>query len=247
MALEFQAFIDGSARPPDGDFVLAGHIATAEAWAHFTKEWEELLPLGTLANNGNYHFKMSEMARSDQGIERTEPFYRLIEKYAIVSISYRLNLEDFARAIERVKSPTGFIGSIGTTVNLFRWENPFFFLFRALMNDFHKTGRGMLKDAIPLDERVDFIFDDQSEKSYTLAGWDSFISEMSEDERQYYGTTPRFENDQRFFPLQAADLWAWWVRQWYEEDAAQIPDKMCCIRFWKMARQRSTSVPLCLR
>ena len=33
MALEFQAFIDDSARPPDGDFVLAGHIATAEAWA----------------------------------------------------------------------------------------------------------------------------------------------------------------------------------------------------------------------
>src|ERR1022692_4661136 len=109
MALKFQAFIDDSARRPDGDFVLAGHIATAEAWAHFAKEWEELLPLGTLAKNGNRHFKMSEMARSVQGMERTEPFYRLIEKYAVVSISYRMNLEDFARAIERVKSPTGFI------------------------------------------------------------------------------------------------------------------------------------------
>jgi hypothetical protein len=37
MALEFQAFIDGSARPPDGDFVLTGHIATAEAWAHWRR------------------------------------------------------------------------------------------------------------------------------------------------------------------------------------------------------------------
>jgi hypothetical protein len=87
MALEFQAFVDGSATP-NGDFVLAGHIATAEAWAHFAKEWEELLPFGTLAKNGKYHFKMSEMARSEGGIERTGPFYRLIEKYAVVSIAY---------------------------------------------------------------------------------------------------------------------------------------------------------------
>lgn len=59
MALSFQAFIDDSTTP-GGEFVLAGHIAPAEAWAKFAKEWEELLPFGTLAENGKYHFKMSE-------------------------------------------------------------------------------------------------------------------------------------------------------------------------------------------
>jgi hypothetical protein len=233
MALKFQAFVDDSARRPDGDFVLAGHIATAAAWAHFAKEWEELLPLGTLAKNGKRHFKMTEMAHTKDGIERTEPFYRLIEKYVAVSISYRMNLEDFARAIERMKSPTGFIGSLGMTIDFFRWENPFFFLFRAVMDDFHKEGREKLKQVIPLDETVDFIFDDQSEKSYILAGWDDFVLDKSEDERQNYGATPRFENDQQFLPLQAADLWAWWVREWYEEDAAQIPGKMQAFDFGK--------------
>ena len=70
--------------------VLGGHIAPAEYWAHFSKEWEQLLPLGTLAKNGKRHFKMSELARSPGGIERTEAFYRIIEKYVFVSISYRI-------------------------------------------------------------------------------------------------------------------------------------------------------------
>jgi hypothetical protein len=121
MALQFQAFIDDSARRPDGDIVLAGHIATAEAWAHFAKEWEELLPLATLAKNGKYHFKMSEMARSERGIERTKPFYRLIEKYAVASIAYRMSLEDFARAIERVQSPAGILAQLGMSFALFRF------------------------------------------------------------------------------------------------------------------------------
>jgi len=51
--------------------VLAGHIATAEAWGHFAKESAELLPLGTKAKNGNYHFKMSEMALRLYWIETT--------------------------------------------------------------------------------------------------------------------------------------------------------------------------------
>jgi hypothetical protein len=233
MALQFQAFVDGSAQPPDGDIVLAGHIAPAEAWAHFAKEWEELLPRATLAKNGKYHFKMSEMAMRRDGIEKTEPFYRLIEKYAVVSISYRMSLEDFANAIERIQSPTGILASLGMSFALFRFENPFFFIFRCLMDDFHKKGREAIKHVIPLSETVDFIFDDQSEKSYILEGWDDFVSEMPEEERQYYGATPRFENDQDFLPLQAADLWAWWVREWYEEDAFHPPDKMLALDFRK--------------
>jgi len=61
-----QAYIDDSYKR-NGEFVLAGHIATAESWAKFAKEWEALLPsAGTLASNGNYHFKMSEMAANPE-------------------------------------------------------------------------------------------------------------------------------------------------------------------------------------
>jgi hypothetical protein len=44
--------------------------------------------------------------------------------------------------------------------------------------------------------------------------------------RHPYGDVPRFGNDQEYLALQAADLWAWWVREWYEEDAIDTPDKM---------------------
>jgi hypothetical protein len=122
---------------------------------------------------------------------------------------------------------------LGWSFDFFKFENPYYFMFRGLMDDFHRYARQQLKDIIPLDETVDFIFDDRSEKSYILAGWDEYVSELPEEEKQWYGATPRFENDQRFLPLQAADLWAWWVREWYEEDAALLPDKMRDLDFGK--------------
>lgn len=202
MALTFQGFIDASARPPDGDMVLGGHIAPAEYWAHFSKEWEQLLPLGTLAKNGKRHFKMSEMARSPGGIERTEAFYRIIEKYVFVSISYRMNLEDFAPALERVKSATSLLSTLGVSIGFSKFENPYFFMFRGMMDDFHRNAGEKLREAIPLEEKVDFIFDDQTEKSYILGGWDSFVAESGDEEvKRHYGATPRFENDQDFLPL----------------------------------------------
>ena len=57
MALTYQAFIDDS-YTHGGEFVLAGHVATAENWAKFAAEWENLLPSGTLGKIG-YHFKMA--------------------------------------------------------------------------------------------------------------------------------------------------------------------------------------------
>jgi hypothetical protein len=35
--------------------------------------------------------------------------------------------------------------------------------------------------------------------------------------RDLFGTAPRFESDECFLPLQAADFWAWWVRRGYED------------------------------
>jgi hypothetical protein len=236
MALNFQAFIDDSVTgpSPDREFVLAGHIAPAEAWAKFAKEWEELLPSGTIAENGNFHFKMSEMGQTPERMERVPPFYWLIENHVTMSVSCRMNLTDFQKARERVRSMAlGF----GLVIDFVRWNNPYYVVFRGLIDVFHLE-RELIKSEIPLDEQVDFIFDDQSEKSFILAAWDEYLAAREDDIRDYYGATPRFENDQKFLPLQAADLWAWWVRRWYEEDAAQVPDKMRAFDFGKWRGKR---------
>jgi hypothetical protein len=223
MALKYQAFIDGSARPPDGDFVLGGYIAPAETWAQFSKDWKELLPrFGTRAKNGKFHFKMSEMARSPGGLERAKLFHAVIEKYPLIAISCRMNLTDFAQALRRADV---LCSRLNIANDFRRWGNPYFFLFRMLVDRFHEQ-REKFQEGIPLSEKIDFIFDDQTEKSFILAAWDEIVEGQPEETQKYYGATPRFESDQDFLPIQAADFWAWWVREWCEEDATPIPDKM---------------------
>jgi hypothetical protein len=224
--LSLQAFIDDSY---ESDFVLGGHIASAESWAIFAKEWETLLPSGVLAANGKYHFKMAEMASTPERMERVPAFYWLIEKHVLVSISCRFNLVEYISAKERVREE---FHKMGITIDFDRWENPYSFAFRALVDKFHNS-RKDLEAVIPLGEKVDFIFDSQSEKSFILAAWDSYIAGREDDVRDCYGATPRFENDQQFLPLQAADLWAWWVREWYEEEDGKLPKKMEAFDFGK--------------
>ena len=71
--------------------------------AAFSRDWEELLPMGIRAPNGKFHFKMREM-NSPERLERVRLFYQVIEKYVISSISCRINLEAFENAFVRAES-----------------------------------------------------------------------------------------------------------------------------------------------
>lgn len=233
-----QAFVDESFS--DEEFVLGGHIATAESWAVLSKEWEQLLPaFGTLNSEGKYHFKMSEMAQSPERMERVQAFYKLIEDNVLTSISARLNLTDFKRAQERA---TAFASRMNWNVGFGLWTNPYYVAFRILLDGFHAERHNFT--SIPADEKVDFIFDDRVEKTPILQVWNEYLENRDDDIRDRYGATPRFENDQEFLPLQAADLWAWWVREWYEEDASFIPDKMRDLNFGKWRGKKRLKIAL---
>jgi hypothetical protein len=233
MALQFRAFLDESVSGPEipeGEFVLAGHIATAEQWARFSKEWEELLPWGgILEDDGQYNFHMTEMAASPERLSRVRAFYRVIEDNVALSVSFRINLHDFANAKARFRAMTE---PFGISFGFADWDNPYYFSFRTFMDTFHSR-RGLFDKVIPLDETVDFYFDDKVEKSIIFNAWNDYQNTIPEQNRKYYGATPRFENDRdrRFLPLQAADLWAWYVREWYEEDCVDVPDKMKAFDF----------------
>ena len=203
----FQAFIDDS-YTANGEFVLAGHIATAEAWVAFAKDWEELLPFGTLAPNGKYHFKMSEMALLPERMERLPAFWRAIQKHVAVSLSCRINIAELRRARTRIYVPAA-------DVRWGFWENPYLVASRCLLDMFH-IKRKEIESRIPANEPVDFIFDEQTEKAVILEAWTRYIASRPDETRNLYGATPRFENDQKFLPLQAADFWAWWIRKWSE-------------------------------
>jgi hypothetical protein len=231
-----QAFIDESFS--DEEFVLAGHIATAESWANFAKEWEQLLPaFGTLNDQGKYHFKMSEMAQSSERMDRVPAFYKVIEDHIITSISARVNLPDFEGAHERFASSAS---RMNWTVNLGLWTNPYFVAFRVLLDGFHTHRKNF--DSIPIGVKIDFIFDERAEKTAILQAWGDYLE--NREDRDQFGAAPRFENDQEFLPLQAADLWAWWAREWYEEDASHLPDRLRDINFggWRGKRRKKIAL-----
>jgi len=207
-----QAFMDES-EGDDGAFVLAGHIATAEAWAKFSQEWEFLLSMGTLAQNNKMHFKMSEMAFLPERMERVPAFYKIIETYVALAISCSVRRRDLDRAKSRLYVPNN-------TIDWDFADNIYRFAFHGLLNSFNQN-RAVVEAVIPPDQPVDFIFDERLEKKPIRDEWDGFVQSRPQKIRKLYGSYPRFENDQDrdFLPLQAADFWAWWVRKrWGEAD-----------------------------
>lgn len=205
LLVTLQAFIDDS-YTRGGVFVLGGYIAAAETWAHFSKAWEELLPLGTRAKNGKFHFKMSEMARH---MDRVRAFYNVIENHDLIEVWCKIDEGDIERAKARILIP-------GTEIDWAYFNRPFTLAYRCLLDVFH-ANRVKGATILPLSEKIDFIFDNHSEKKQILDAWDGYLAARPEAIRNWYGATPRFEDDQDFLPLQAADLIAWWIRKWHEQ------------------------------
>jgi hypothetical protein len=126
MVMTYQAFIDES--EGEMDYVMAGHVASAEAWAKFSQEWESLLPLATLTRNGCRRFKMSEMAASHERRKNIPAFYRVIEDNVLFSISCRFEKSELERAQSRAHD---FMYSTFRHTTDFQeiWKNPWYVAF----------------------------------------------------------------------------------------------------------------------
>jgi hypothetical protein len=227
--LVLQAYIDDS-EGTDGSYVLAGHIASVEQWATFSREWGRLLPWAKLGRNNVRRYKFNEMMGNPQDRERSAAFYRVIEDNVLLSISYCLNRHDIRRARNRIYSPNGLIS----------WEglgNDYLVAFRGLLDSFN-ANRHQLGAAL-LTEPVDFIFDEQREKGMIFALWDDYMQKRSPEDRALYGTTPRFESDEKFLPLQAADLWAGMNRAWRQQ--GEVSERIADLDFgaWQ-SKKRDT-------
>src|SRR5262249_20046055 len=128
MARELQGFIDESVS--DEEFVLGGYIAPAAVWVQFSKDWEELLPLALRDRAGKHYFKMSEMAA--RRMDRVPAFYAIVDRYSeLIPISCRMNLGEFASAQQRLAN---LARSVDWEFHLGNWTNPYFFLFRLMLD-----------------------------------------------------------------------------------------------------------------
>lgn len=203
----------------DGTYVLAGCITSAKCWKAFSEEWQKMLPQwGTLNSYGQYHFKMSEMNANPERMERVPAFFGVIEKHVIGFVSVKINISDLKRARRRLVIPN-------MEIIWDEYADPFYIACRCLLDMFHLQRKEM-SEIIPLDEKIDFYFDEQSQKNHILKIWENYIKNRPEEIRKLYGEKPRFLNDNYFLPLQAADLWAWWVRKFYQDGTPENINKL---------------------
>lgn len=208
LLMVFQAYIDESI--DDETIVLAGYIASAEDWALFAREWEKLLPMGVMGPDGRYRFKMREMAATEERMQRVSAFYRVIESIKPLGITFHLKLSDLQNAIGRISLTHDYFTNIDFDKSAFNDYRIAFFGLLRLFHDFRDND--LMQEFLALDQKIDFIFDETSNKKSILEYWDEFMANNPNKDR--FGATPRFENDDDFLPLQAADFLAWWIREW---------------------------------
>ena len=229
-----QAFVDDS--HDDQIYLLAGHVASAEAWAKLSVEWERLLPkFGVLMPNGKYAFKMNQMAQPHR-LENVAPFYRLIEEHVSFSFAAWLWKRDIPRAYSRLVSPTCQLAFADTIV-------PFDIVFCGLLDYMNKI-RDQIAEMVDFELPLDFYFDEQAEKARVYRSWDNFVRTRQDNFSEFISGVPKFENDERFLPLQAADLWAWWVREWIQADT---PEQMHYPDFGPFTAKRRTHMKIDLQ
>jgi hypothetical protein len=82
--------------------------------------------------------------------------------------------------------------SLRRKVNFEMWNNPYFFSFRVLLDKFHEE-RKNFDQLFSMDQKIDFIFDDRTEKTAILNAWDEYLGNHDEEMRRLFGAAPRFE------------------------------------------------------
>jgi hypothetical protein len=205
-----EAFFDGSGW--DGKspaYVLAGYLAKKERWADFSNEWYRILrpPQGRqlpyLKANDVYRLKSyqstfhgwSEQERDERLIE----FVKAINRHVMHGIVSVMPVAPYVRLMKGKFNPSAL-------------DRPYFLSFFGVM-----TQLLLVTQRLQLDARIDFIFDIEGGDSHSLlhSEYERFISVAPEPIHQLCSASPRFERDEDFAPIQAADLLAWHARRYY--------------------------------
>jgi hypothetical protein len=202
-------------------FVLAGFSGSPGEFASLAKDWEEILPLARRDKHGNFHFKMSEMAQTEERRADAQPFFRIIERHKLCAITVTIDRADLREAKRRVvawKPPNQHANVWGNKV-----DNPFFYCVMALLSFLNDDPPVPHRDEfLPPGEKLRMIFDQRSEKHIIRAGWEALLRNNPRLKDLISGE-PQFEDDQEFLPLQAADFLAWWWRELAHARAGAAP------------------------
>ena len=217
MILNPQAVVDDSGNEPNSHvFVLAGFVAPAANWVALTDEWRAVLDQKPTLE----YFKMKEAMRlqdqfdkkrgwtEDLRDDRLMTFTRIIRKHASIRIHAKIQHAHFNKHIRSIPVPNRMLFT----------DSPYTLLFQQII--LAMAVRGDLYGAMT---PCDFVFDEQSGFIGEIQSqWPKFKETIKLQSRSdlpaLVGDLPIFRDEKYFLPLQAADLYAWQVRNYYAQN-----------------------------
>jgi hypothetical protein len=192
-----RSYIDDSDINQGAFSILAGWIGPADRWAMFADDWQAALTMRNLKR-----FKMSEFLRGGgeffEWSEDEKSFFikylmNLIRERAFKGIAIILPSDVYSMVFKKVMRPFNIPYSV--------------LLFSLVSNTIQRFD-------YPDVDRIDFVFDIQNGQSkYIIDQWDIFKRSAPDRLKSRLGDPPIFRSDETTLPLQAADLYAGWVRR----------------------------------
>jgi len=144
---------------------------------------------------------MSTMARS-RAYRRAELFYRVIERHVSAAFSISIPRDDLDAAVAEFNWPEW-------VVDQDRMTNPYYFAFRCV-----QEGLARVLRPFNLKGPVQFTFDSHTSGPLCLDHWDLLKASCTPEIASTFAGQPLFRKEEEQLPLQAADLYAFWVRKW---------------------------------
>jgi hypothetical protein len=209
MVLQTGYFDDSGSDAGSQYYVLAGFLATVDDWKDISERWAT-----SLDREGLRYFKMKEAMSLRGQFQRgwTEPLRGklIMELVEIVASKNPWRIECFVRQDLFRNFVKGILHS-----KIF--NDPYFMLFYQIILSISANA-----ERIGWNPDCDFVFDEQGELGdLANSKWDWVKKNIDSvapagtgpfNAAQHLGSPPIFRNDVRFRPLQAADMFAWLVR-----------------------------------
>jgi hypothetical protein len=169
---------------------------------------------------------MAELAgtKDPQRWERAAAFYRVIEAYAEAFVAVAIELEPINRAA-RDAGILALAREVGMREE--RLTNPYILAHRTILDATLQYQR-----ELGIVEPIDFIFDRFGQERIIRDGWELFAASRPPEFQALLGRQPRFESDDDFLPLQAADMIAWHAREhWLKHGSLTAAENL--VLSWK--------------